>query len=48
MIESTNGGLQSFHLEILSPRLGRPKSLDQEAIKDAVEVNPKLISRDLA
>ena len=31
-----------------SPRLGRPKSLDQEAIKDAVEVNPKLTSRELA
>ena len=31
-----------------SPRSGRPKSLDQEAIKDAVEVNPKLTSRELA
>ena len=52
MIENANGGLQSFSSGNFnlkdSPRSGRPKSLDQEAIKDAVEVNPKLTSRELA
>ncbi|XP_076058552.1 histone-lysine N-methyltransferase SETMAR-like [Oratosquilla oratoria] len=31
-----------------SPRSGRPKSIDQEALKGAVEVNPKSTSRELS